>query len=146
MEGPVTFRFWTTKWYWWSGCIDKMWLGLRWHLYHKSWSVSFLFFLNVLWPHPFTRNWWIFCLPYNSKQKYFFCQSTLNCDSLFNIYNERNQEKYSNVKNPFFFLLVGWLVLWCLISVISWRSVLLVEDTGGHGENHRPAASHWQTL
>jgi hypothetical protein len=29
------------------------------------------------------------------------------------------------------------------ISVMSWQSVLLVEDTG---ENHRPAASHWQTL
>jgi hypothetical protein len=32
------------------------------------------------------------------------------------------------------------------ISVISWRSVLLVEESGGPGENHRPAASHWQTL
>ena len=30
------------------------------------------------------------------------------------------------------------LVLWCFnnISVISWRSVLLVEETGGPGENH----------
>jgi hypothetical protein len=27
-------------------------------------------------------------------------------------------------------------------SVISWRSVLSVEETGGPGENHRPAASH----
>jgi len=32
------------------------------------------------------------------------------------------------------------------ISVISWRSVLLVEETGVLGEKHRPAASHWQTL
>ena len=32
------------------------------------------------------------------------------------------------------------------ISAISWRSVLLVEETGGSGENHRPVASHWQTL
>jgi hypothetical protein len=32
------------------------------------------------------------------------------------------------------------------ISAISWRSVLLVEETGIPGENHRPAASHWQTL
>jgi len=32
------------------------------------------------------------------------------------------------------------------ISVILWRSVLLVEETGGHGENYRPAASHWQTI
>jgi hypothetical protein len=29
------------------------------------------------------------------------------------------------------------------ISAISWRSVLLVEETG---ENHRPVANHWQTL
>jgi hypothetical protein len=29
------------------------------------------------------------------------------------------------------------------ISVISWRSVLLVEETR---EKHRPVASHWQTL
>jgi hypothetical protein len=28
------------------------------------------------------------------------------------------------------------------IPVVSWRSVLLVEETGGHGENHRPVASH----
>ena len=32
------------------------------------------------------------------------------------------------------------------ISVIPWRSVLLVGETGGPGENHRPVASHWQTL
>jgi len=32
------------------------------------------------------------------------------------------------------------------ISAISWGSVLLVEETGGPGENHRPVASHWQTL
>jgi hypothetical protein len=28
------------------------------------------------------------------------------------------------------------------ISVILWCSVLLVEETGVHEENHRPAASH----
>jgi len=32
------------------------------------------------------------------------------------------------------------------ISVKSWRIVFLVEETGVHGENHRPVASHWQTL
>ena len=32
------------------------------------------------------------------------------------------------------------------ISVISWWSVLLVEETGVPVENHRPVASHWQTL
>jgi hypothetical protein len=28
------------------------------------------------------------------------------------------------------------------ISVTLWQSVLLVEETGGPGENHRPVASH----
>jgi len=28
------------------------------------------------------------------------------------------------------------------ISVISWQSVLLVEETGGSGENHQLVASH----
>jgi hypothetical protein len=32
------------------------------------------------------------------------------------------------------------------ISVILWRSVLLVEETGVSGENNRPAVSNWQTL
>jgi hypothetical protein len=32
------------------------------------------------------------------------------------------------------------------ISVILWRSVLLVEETGVLGENHRPVATNWQTL
>jgi len=32
------------------------------------------------------------------------------------------------------------------ISLISWRSVLLVEETGVPVENNRPVASHWQIL
>ena len=32
------------------------------------------------------------------------------------------------------------------ISVISWRSVLLMDEIGVHGENHRPVASHRHTL
>ena len=31
------------------------------------------------------------------------------------------------------------------ISGVSWRSVLMVEETAVLGENHRPAASYWQT-
>ena len=38
------------------------------------------------------------------------------------------------------------LGLWCFnISIISWRSVLLVEETRVPGEYHRPVASHEQT-
>jgi hypothetical protein len=32
------------------------------------------------------------------------------------------------------------------ISVISWGSVLLVEETSVPGDNHWPVASHWHTL
>jgi hypothetical protein len=32
------------------------------------------------------------------------------------------------------------------ISAVSLRSVLLVQETRVPGKNHRPAASHWQTL
>jgi hypothetical protein len=32
------------------------------------------------------------------------------------------------------------------IATISWRSVLLVEETEVPGENHRPVASHSQTI
>jgi hypothetical protein len=41
--------------------------------------------------------------------------------------------------------LVGFMVFnatFNTISVISWWSVLLVEETGGLRENHQPAASH----
>jgi hypothetical protein len=44
----------------------------------------------------------------------------------------------------------GWFMAFTAtfsnISVISWQSVLLVEETREHGENHWHAASHWQTL
>jgi hypothetical protein len=32
------------------------------------------------------------------------------------------------------------------ISAISWRPVLVVEEAGVPGENHRPWASNWYTL
>ena len=50
----------------------------------------------------------------------------------------------------FRFQLVGWFMVlnatFNNISVILWRSVLLVEETGVPAENHRAAASHLQTL
>ena len=50
-------------------------------------------------------------------------------------------------------IFICWLVAFMVfndtfnnISVISWQSVLLVEETGGPGENHWPVGNHWQTL
>ena len=51
-----------------------------------------------------------------------------------------------------YMLYISWLVCFIVFNVafndilaISWRYILLVEETGGPGENQRPAASHWQT-
>jgi hypothetical protein len=48
-----------------------------------------------------------------------------------------------NDKNPHIPHMV-WIMVFKVtlnnISVISWRSVLLVAETGGIGENHRPVA------
>ena len=58
---------------------------------------------------------------------------------------------YQNVIN-----LINEIIYWVMamvfdatsnnISAILWLSVLLVEETGVHGENRRPAASYWQIL
>ena len=47
--------------------------------------------------------------------------------------------------------LIDWLIDWILvfnatfsnISAISWRPVLVVEEAGVPGDNHRPCASNW---
>ena len=45
-----------------------------------------------------------------------------------------------------FVLFDGFNAAFNNIQVISRKSVLLVEETGGPGENHRPVVNHWQTL
>ena len=49
--------------------------------------------------------------------------------------------------------LIGWFDWYMVlnatfnnISAISWRSVLLLEETGVLGENHRPVSSYCKTL
>ena len=62
-------------------------------------------------------------------------------------------------RHSMIFLIMKALVLWTYIvcfmvfnatfnniSVISWQSILFVEETGGPRENHWSVASHWQTL
>ena len=62
---------------------------------------------------------------------------------------------YPNIRFLIFFLELlekdlAWFMMFNAtfnnISAISWRSVLLVEETGVPGENHRLVASHRQTL
>jgi hypothetical protein len=63
-----------------------------------------------------------------------------------------NEHKSTAAMN--YFLILVWLRVRAVvfnatfnnISVISWRLVLLVGETGVTGENHRHAASRWQVL
>ena len=58
--------------------------------------------------------------------------------------HKRKEKKRQNV-NTFLLGLVCFKVVNATfnnISVISWRSVLLVGETGVSGEHHRPVASH----
>jgi hypothetical protein len=67
------------------------------------------------------------------------------------LFKEGNTKLVDNYRKTIKHLhwLVGFMVFSATInniSVISWRSVLLVEKTGVSGENHQPVRSHWQTL
>jgi len=60
-----------------------------------------------------------------------------------------SENQTDNGYNLSLYVLFVWLMVFKAtfnnISVISWQSVLLLEETGPR-ENHRPVASHGQTL
>ena len=65
---------------------------------------------------------------------------------------QRKEEKYTHSKRQHKITkeirvtIIAFNATFNNISVISWRSVLLVEETRVSGENHRPVASYWQTI
>jgi hypothetical protein len=64
----------------------------------------------------------------------------------YKLYNNRYNSSRNHLLSTWRFTYVCLIVFnptFNNISVISWRSVLLVEETG---ENHRPDASWWQTV
>ena len=65
-------------------------------------------------------------------------------DTKWTIKNRKGQATNCQKKGWFGFMVFN--ATFNTISAISWRSVLLVEETEGPAENHRPFASHWQTL
>jgi hypothetical protein len=82
-----------------------------------------------------------------------YLRSVLNTSCVFDFAVSHNQLMFVHRSEETMSFYIGWLVgfmvfnaIFNKISVISWRSVLLVAETGGPRENHRHAASHWQTL
>ena len=58
---------------------------------------------------------------------------------------DRTSHYWENITDRWFSFMV-FNATFNNISVISWQSVLLEEETGVPWENHQPATSHWQTL
>jgi hypothetical protein len=75
------------------------------------------------------------------------CLKRTSLEPTFMFRIDRCSVSASDIKNDFLhWVRVRFMVFYATfnnISVISWRSVLLVEETG---ENHRPAASHCHAL
>jgi len=104
-------------------------------------------------------------LCYYNKSLHYIMQKWLNRLTIIRIASKQKRKDHQNLASLLvsktrtnkFHICRQWtlFVFFCLmvlnatfnnISVISLRSVLLVEETGGPRENHRPIASHWQTL
>ena len=100
--------------------------------------------------------WFCFDLDFVCRRRWFFLYIVYRFFFHFHFWleiNFRRQCIKQDINKPWCFwnkviLIAIVFVWWCFntISVISWRSVLLVGETGEPGENHRPVASHWQTL
>ena len=66
------------------------------------------------------------------------------CGFRFSIYYFNSMKTSISIEKDDIFVIEAMVRVWCLapLSVISWRSVLLVEETGIPAGNHRPVTSH----
>ena len=109
---------------------------------HSRWLPFFKVMIISLWnllQYHFIVRWAIqaqWAEPLVSEQEVtFFCRFSRPCSP--------NDSIWSLL---IWFGLMVFYIAFNNISFILWRSVLLVEETGGPGENHWPVASDWQTL
>ena len=117
---------------------DLILISLKINLF-SSWynNNHSLFYFTALVGHLTKKSWTVLSCLSVCHRLY-----TFHISFFFSEKNQLGQLKQMNVHWGW----VGFMVFYATfnnISVISWRSVLLVEETG---ENYRPAASHWQTL
>jgi hypothetical protein len=77
--------------------------------------------------------------------KIYLCQCTRPASGITFVRHSKSQRNKKSVNEKVFGRMgLGIMMFNAIfnnISVISWMSVLLVEETGVSGENHRPAAS-----
>jgi hypothetical protein len=61
-------------------------------------------------------------------------------------YTEKGRSNEGDLNHFREYILMMFLAYISFITAISWRPVLVVEEAGVPGENHRPWASNWETL
>jgi hypothetical protein len=110
------------------------------YLLRVKWSVPGR--ISCLWkcPHFFQLFLLLSCLFIDKKRN--FIQDEL-------LKAPKHREHHVNIYVTgvwFGFGLTVFNVTFNNIAAISWRSVLLVEETGGSGEQYRPITRHWQTV
>jgi hypothetical protein len=108
---------------------------------------SSVFIFTKKWANKIKRSLVTFVSTTKNSRKYKIAQSTsfMLCMS----YSYINKSSSLFLSHPLIFCYFGVMVFTATfnnIAIISWRSVLLVEETGVPGGNHQPVASHWQTL
>jgi hypothetical protein len=102
---------------------------------------------KLTWDHAYAfRNWWYICVFTDSFSIFVPCVRVycILCNLLLLFYYLTFQETIKNqLKGNYGGMMFNAT---CNNSpVISWQSVLLVDETAANGETHQPT-SHWQTL
>jgi hypothetical protein len=135
--------------------IVNKFCNILWYLVQGSDIVNK--FCNILWyfvqgsDRKFLHSSLNIVLNYNVKYLLFLSIQFTDCSwSLHNISHTIIKWSWREPCNCFLVLVWFWFMVFNAtfnnISVVSWQSVLLVVVTRVSGENHRPVASHWQTL
>jgi hypothetical protein len=109
-------------------------LLLDWNHSHKNSTVVIVIWLSIM-KYQMTMDFFLF------RRRFFLSSITNKIFTRLYLYNVY-QKHGGYLISLFFVCLIVFNANFNNISVISWRSVLLVEETGGPGENHRPVASH----
>jgi hypothetical protein len=110
---------------------------LHWFYYYccSSWVVSMLLHFNL-------KQW------SNTDNKFIQLglSSSASCKIVSDLHRHFNSNRIQHTSGLIWFGFMVFNSSFNNISVISWRSVLLVEETGIPWENHWLIESYWQTL
>jgi len=130
--------------------------GVCWQNWNRRywWTRTSICQTHLLHVDTFAEEWTLTTVWYRGATcKWKWCTMGIDNVRLFSwrlkIVYVRMCETGACINNMFLFFVCFFLVFkatFCNISAISWRPVLVVEEAGISGENHRPSASNWSAV